>query len=146
MDFDNELYHYGVLGMKWGVRKTPYKNTTDKRFSKAVDRYNRVGKNTEKYQMMGVAASNAGDEARANKYFNKMLRDASRSAQVVFEMENEFGGLSPEIFSEETLEKGKDLAYMLNSDARPYSNAAEQARELEKMLLFREELFKKYES
>lgn len=33
--YNNELYHYGVLGMKWGVRKS-YDTSASARVEKAI--------------------------------------------------------------------------------------------------------------
>lgn len=52
--YNNELYHYGVLGMKWGVRKTIKSASPQNYFSarSTANRINKVAKDKERVGSM----------------------------------------------------------------------------------------------
>ena len=80
-----ELYHYGVKGMKWGVRKTPEQRAQkyrDKKVAKLKDRQNRdlyeareryVGNNRE--MKKAVSAINKDYAARINSAMHMSISD-----------------------------------------------------------------------
>lgn len=67
----NELYHYGVLGMKWGVRRGKYANTVSKAYR---ERDKRASKSQKLRQKADVARGNM-DRLNATQ---KRLSDRSR--------------------------------------------------------------------
>lgn len=40
--YSNELYHYGVKGMKWGVRRKQYRNTVKTAKNRMYDKWNTI--------------------------------------------------------------------------------------------------------
>jgi len=66
MTKDGELYHYGVLGMKWGVRRARKKGTTYAYKSHA----------TKVYEKKAAKAQKKGNTAKASKYENFSKRSA----------------------------------------------------------------------
>lgn len=61
----NELLHYGVVGMKWGVRKDPYKA-----YSKAVNKRNKLTQKAEKAKTeytKAIIKSNSGVSSKYKK-------------------------------------------------------------------------------
>lgn len=69
----DELYHYGVKGMRWGVRRNP-----EKAYRKASKKLNKLNKKMLKQEQKAVEAS-----ARADKYStsHRMLKRKPEKVQ-----------------------------------------------------------------
>lgn len=70
---EHELYHYGVLGMKWGVRRAAKKGTT----------YNYKSHATKVYGKKAAKAEKKGKTEKAAKYrkYEKRSADLDRKMQ-----------------------------------------------------------------
>lgn len=66
----NELYHYGVPGMKWGKRKANM-STDPRLLSKAAKRYDKKVKRGSSHNITGIAFEDMGYKKLANHYYKK---------------------------------------------------------------------------
>lgn len=123
---EKDLKHYGVLGMKWGVRRN-----SSKAFAKASGKANKLDKKAVKLNYKSAklqkkalnkehAATNekqfqkARDiQFKANKLNLKSAKLQKKSAKWVKRMENNFSNVKVSDISQEHLDAGKKYAYML---------------------------------
>lgn len=98
MDTNNEEYlaHYGVLGMKWGVRKNPQRayqkasakyNKLERKANKSLDQAGKYNRRRRSYSLGNIGNYN---EARAQRSYDKAVSRARRASNWMKHMKNEF--------------------------------------------------------
>lgn len=73
------LAHYGVLGMKWGVRKDP-----DRAYTKSIKKLRKLDSAHAKASARLAKMESKGYEAKSARFANKASKLASRSARLSF--------------------------------------------------------------
>lgn len=75
----SELMHYGVLGMKWGIRKDP-----DKAYAKSIKKLRRLDSAHAKAAARVEKMQKKGYEAKSAKLANKAAKLSSKSAKLSY--------------------------------------------------------------
>lgn len=83
---ENELYHYGILGMKWGVRRTPAQLARARGKTKSSSSDNDTDNNKDK------TSSNTSTK----KSISEMTDDELRKTINRMQLEQQYRNLNPE--------------------------------------------------
>ena len=99
---NDEVYHYGVPGMKWGVRRTHAQVRTDtiNRQTKKLKTASDLGQNTSKAfntasDLMGRAASSGKPSKKVRNELSKMSDQELRNRLNRIQMEQQYASLNP---------------------------------------------------
>lgn len=87
MEYEYELKHYGVLGMKWGIRRArkkgttyKYESRTTKRLKKRADKYDRLAKENKDDAEWREIANHAKTKAKRSAEFDKKMETSVRKS------------------------------------------------------------------
>lgn len=102
MKNNDDLYHYGVPGMKWGVRRShaQVRSDTIKRETKKLGTVSDLGKNTssafnEASKLAGRAAKSGKPSKQARTELSQMSDQELRKRLNRINMEQEYASLNP---------------------------------------------------
>lgn len=125
---NDELMHYGVIGMKWGV----HRGQSAKAYAKASDKLNRMSGKINKYQAKATKKMYKADKKmynpfsskasvkkahlEASKYQNKVDRRVYKAKKWMDQMSKVFAD-TPQSLSKEQIALGKQYADRLQKNA-----------------------------
>lgn len=124
----DELQHYGVIGMKWGIRKGNYSTA----FNKAVKKAKKYEKKHDKKARKAAKYADKLSNPRTYKRYKKQLRYnrrfykfTTKAAKIekkgdkwVKQMEKAFAEVKVSEIDREVLANGRRFVYMLEPDAK----------------------------
>lgn len=128
---DEELKHYGVLGMKWGVRKNPSRtfgkaskkaDRLKKRADKADAKMNKyVAKRTKaekRWSGWGLQSNQGLLKAtkRAARWTRKSNKRHAKADKWLDQMQKTFADVSINDISDADIDRGRNYIYMLTHD------------------------------
>lgn len=132
----NELYHFGIKGMKWGVRRYENKDGTlteagKKRYTNSEKRERRKEKAKKLGKILGATLGTAAVAYGGHKLYKKVRLPEDLRAikkQKLKDVRNRFK-MSPEELKEkiEILENGKRLKDLTYDQIAPGRRAAKEA-------------------
>lgn len=84
MEYEYELCHYGVKGMKWGVRKATSvaKNVIDKRMDRIEERHRSIGNTVSTYGTKSAVVRSVGEFATKRVVKGVLARAVNSSANA----------------------------------------------------------------
>lgn len=101
---DGELYHYGVIGMKWGVRRALYKTKQNKRLANKAAKYDK--KKEQLYKKSEKVHSEKDLEA-----VNKAAKKASQYGKKAASIERKINKETDEVAKATLNKKYESLKY-----------------------------------
>lgn len=119
VSYEEFLTHYGVKGMKWGVRKNTTRSLS-RAFRKAstkqtrlTNRANKLAKKGAKLQIRGVKRGNTKTHFKGLRAQYKSAKVQQKADRWEKAMRETFADVEMSSISEKSLEKGAQFTYML---------------------------------